>query len=68
MRHYVAGATLTEREIQLMKAYLQQWTDSPMWFPSEDLEQLRLRVQLIETEGDIHYCVAILVELNMDPL
>ena len=68
VRRYVSGATLAERELELMKAYLRQWTDAPMWGPSEDLDELRIRVQLIETEADIHYCVAELVGLGMDPL
>jgi len=65
---YVKGKRLSAHEISLLKAYLWQWVQSPVWAPSGSLEGLRLRVAAITNQEDVHASIAVAVKLGMDPL
>ena len=73
---YMAGKGLTVRDMVLMRAYLRQWVDSPVWEgdPHETdggrqwLVELRERVRAIASPNDIAQCLSIMTARRMDPL
>jgi hypothetical protein len=73
---YMAGKDLTVRDVLLMRAYLRQWVDSPVWegYPYETdggrqwLAELRERVRAIASRDDIAQCLSIMTARRMDPL
>jgi hypothetical protein len=73
---YRAGEDLTVREVVLMRAYLKQWVDSPVWegYPYETdggrqwLAELRERVRAIASPDDIAQALSIMTARRMDPL
>lgn len=68
VKAYLNGGRLDQNQITIMRAYLWQWLQSPVWAPSGMLESLRLRVAAIETHHDIEAALATADELGMDPL
>lgn len=76
VQSYLNGREMTVREISLMRAYLRQWVDSPVWDmnPHEDdagrqwLQELRQRVKAIASRRHIADCLWIMEERGMDPL
>ena len=74
MKRYLAGESLTLREIGLLRAYFRQWVDSPLWDQTrrtpraEELSALRASAVAIETQKDLEQWVARAVEFGMDPL
>jgi hypothetical protein len=76
VRAYRAGKVLTVRDVALMRAYLRQWVNSPVWEmnPHETdggrqwLAELRERVQAIASRGDIAQALSIMTARRMDPL
>lgn len=81
---YLTGRSLTIRDVALMRAYLQQWVNSPVWtacaepdgpeaFPDgpevfQQLDALRKSVGQIRNREDLEQAIAIAVDLGMDPL
>ena len=73
---YTAGKGLTVRDVALMRAYLKQWVDSPVWegYPYETdggrqwLAGLRERVRAIASPADIKQALSIMTARRMDPL
>jgi hypothetical protein len=65
---YLNAKRLSGREVALLKLYLWQWVNSPVWAPSGALEALRLRVAAIANGDDVDLAVAAAEELGMDPL
>jgi hypothetical protein len=73
---YMAGEDLTVRDVVLMRAYLKQWVDSPVWegYPYETdggrpwLAELRERVGAIASRDDIAQALSIMTARRMDPL
>jgi hypothetical protein len=73
---YLAGKDLTVRDVALMRAYLKQWVDSPVWegYPDETdggrqwLAELRQRVRAIASPDDIAQALSIMTARRMDPL
>ena len=73
---YTAGEDLTVRDVALMRAYLKQWVDSPVWegYPDETdggrqwLAELRERVRAIASPDDIAQALSIMTARRMDPL
>ena len=76
MKRYLAGESLTLREIGLLRAYFRQWVDSLVWDQNphqdparaEELSALRASAVAIETQKDLEQWVARAVEFGMDPL
>jgi hypothetical protein len=65
---YLNGEPLSPSDVRILRAYLFQWVQSPVWAPSGILEALRLRVAAIADEGELRACVNAAVELGLDPL
>ena len=73
---YTAGEDLTVRGVVLMRAYLKQWVDSPVWegYPYETdggrqwLAELRERVRAIALPADFKQALSIMTARRMDPL
>jgi hypothetical protein len=73
---YRTGKDLTVRDVLLMREYLRQWVDSPVWEmnPHETdgsrqwLAELRQRVRAIASRNDIAPCLSIMTARRMDPL
>lgn len=65
---YLKGLRLAPNQIKIMRAYLWQWVNSPVWGSSGALESLRLRVAAIKTRQDIHAAIESALDLGMDPL
>ena len=59
---------LEQRDIDLIKAYLWQWVNSPLWAPSGSLQALRMMVATIQTQNDISRAITAAIRLEMDPL
>lgn len=73
---FLHGDVLTVREVALMRAYLKQWIDSPVWNMNPhinadglaELEAMRKQVQAIVSERDIRECIGQMVGAGMNPL
>lgn len=73
---FLNGETLTIRQIALIRAYLKQWIDSPVWNMNphmtteglEELEAIRKQVHAIVSDRDIRECIGQMVGAGMDPL
>jgi hypothetical protein len=67
---YIAGEDLTVRDLLLMRAYLRQWVDSPVWGDEgrQWLAELRERVRAIASPADIKQALSIMTARRMDPL
>jgi hypothetical protein len=69
---YLLGQPLSLEQIGVMRAYLRQWIQSPVWGANPagagELEQLRAAVALIRTREDIRRWLALALAEGMDPL
>jgi hypothetical protein len=69
---YLNGDELTIRQCMLIRAYLRQWVNSPVWDRNphgcEALHGLREKAGSIASVADIDACIAMLVHAGMDPL
>ena len=70
MNRYLAEARsfLEPRDVDVIKAYLWRWVNSPVWGQSGSLQSLRMMVTTIKTESDISTAIAAAIRLGMDPL
>jgi hypothetical protein len=76
IRAYLAGRRLDPFQIGLMRRYLEQWFDSPVWDlnPHQtaasklSFDSLRRRVREIQTNDDIKDVLEAAVEMGADPL
>lgn len=76
VENYLYNRLLTVRQLALLRAYLSQWIDSPVWDlnPSHDehsrveLAALRLRARRISTVADIRSWIANALAEGHDPL
>jgi hypothetical protein len=76
VENYLSNELMTVREVALMRAYLSQWIESPVWElnPSLDAQAraslafLRLRARRIQTVQDIHRWIADALAEGHDPL
>lgn len=71
---FLKNGGLSADDILLIRAYLRQWIDSPLWDIDidddgrRDLAELRTLARLILTRRDIHQWIDKAVGLGMDPL
>ena len=71
---YLTGETLDEAGIGVMRDYLRQWVNSPVWSSGSSiegrqaLESLRARVAAIASREDIEQAIEAAEALGMDPL
>jgi hypothetical protein len=76
MERYLKHEPGEPGDVDLIRSYLQQWIDSPVWDmnPAHDndtrtkLSKLRGDVRLIETRADIHWWIVAALEVAIDPL
>ena len=73
---YLEGQPLSERDIELIRLYIQQWIGSPVWFmnPSltdegrRDLDRLRELARVLNNRGAIDAWLTLAVDFGVDPL
>ena len=65
---YLNGGILSAHQLAIMRAYLHQWIDAPVWKADGDLEALRLSVDGIATRADLDRWLDKAVDLGIDPL
>jgi hypothetical protein len=76
IKRYLDGRPLQLGDIPLIRAYLCQWIQSPVWDKNPNqtpegailLAQLREQVLRIVDRSDIHKWVELAVEQGIDPL
>lgn len=76
IERYLLDRPLSKDDVLLIRAYLRQWIDSPLWDmnPSADdgqrreLAQLRAKAKLINTRKDITGWLHDALNLGIDPL
>jgi hypothetical protein len=64
---YLEGAELAPEEMALMRAYLRQWIDHPVW-QGTDIDQLRATVGSLTTRHDISRWLDVAERNGIDPL
>ena len=73
---YLNGEPLTAGQIRLMRLYLKQWIDSPVWDENpvadedskRELAELRRLADAIETEREIADWIECALDAGIDPL
>lgn len=65
---YLHGEVLNRHQIGILRAYLAQWVQAPVWGSSRRLDSLRFNVWTIKTQNDIRAALETAVDLGMDPL
>ncbi|HZF24011.1 MAG TPA: hypothetical protein VE030_11175 [Burkholderiales bacterium] len=79
---YLTGEPMTLRQIALMRAYLQQWIDSPVWNPPGppdvpkgtctdarlELEFIRAALAEVRTRAQINEWLHSALSIGIDPL
>jgi hypothetical protein len=77
VHRYLEGSELSVRDVVLLRAYLRQWIDSPVWDgkPSltdeqgrEELATLRSRARLLTDRASMDDWLALADEFGVDPL
>ena len=64
---YLEGTPLTDRDIAIMRAYLKQWVDSPVW-SGPPIYALRVNVRKIRSRDDINTWLEAALDAGIDPL
>lgn len=73
---YLEGQPVSSEDVRLIRLYLEQWIDSPVWLmnPSADatakaeLEKLRQSARRITSRKDIDAWIEAGMDLGIDPL
>lgn len=73
---YLDGADLSADDIALIRAYLRQWIDSPVWDDNPhlvdsgraELARLRELARVLTNRESIHAWLALAVDFGVDPL
>lgn len=67
---YLNGEPLDAAQVRIMKSYLAQWVNAPVWRSAggNGLEELRAQVKRIETEAQLHAAIEAITDFGMDPL
>lgn len=64
---YLHGESLTLKQIAVMRAYLRQWIAAP-GFIGPEIDELRERVDALNSIGAIHQWIEDAVSAGADPL
>jgi hypothetical protein len=64
---YLVGDALTAEQVHLMRVYLRQWIDSPVW-KGDAIEKLRATVEHISNKTDITNWLDAAMDEGIDPL
>jgi hypothetical protein len=73
IRRYLQGHTLDPSDIRLMRLYLEQWFDSPVWMLPGDseglaeLESMREKVRSIKSTEEIREVLKDALDWGIDP-
>ena len=73
---YLEGKLMSTEDITLIRLYLRQWIDSPVWLMNPEMDsgarraltELRQRVRLISTRQDLDVWLHAAMDLGIDPL
>ena len=70
---YLDGGTLCTRHIAVLRLYLTQWIESPLWdrhpfLDAAHLSDLRRRAAGLKTHDDLDQWIVEAVEYGFDPL
>jgi len=74
MKRYLEGTRAFPDDVNLIRAYLRQWIDSPVWDHGNeaemqrDLDELRRKARELRTISDITTWVEQALDLGIDPL
>ena len=74
MHRYLKGEPAERDDVNLIRAYLRQWIDSPVWdggIESETqtaLDELRRKVRELRSSLEIDMWLSDAMDLNIDPL
>lgn len=73
IERYLKGTPADADDVNLIRAYLRQWIDSPVWNDGDDqarddLSELRRKVREIRTRLDIDQWLEAANDLAIDPL
>ena len=76
MRYLDDASSLSVRDIRLIRAYLVQWINSPVWEANphtspagrQELEELRLAAARIDTRRAIDEWIEVAADWGIDPL
>jgi hypothetical protein len=64
---YLAGLTMTDEHVGIMRAYLIQWIEAPVWKLDEACSLVR-DARAIRTKDDIGRWLRAGLDVGMDPL
>ena len=76
MERYIRGEELSLRDVWLVRDYLRQWVEAPVWeqnphmtFQGQvELVKLRAKVLGAKTKEQIDSCIELATDMGMDPL
>jgi hypothetical protein len=65
---YIQGEPMTLRDIGIMRAYLRQWIQAPVWNGGEAIEELRRGIDEIISRAGIESWLERALDVGIDPL
>ena len=65
---YLYGNPMTPEQVAIMRSYLRQWIQSPVWYGGEALAKLQTGVDAIQTREDIDAWLCAALKEGLDPL
>jgi hypothetical protein len=75
IERYLTGAELSWRDLALIRAYLWQWIDSPVWDQNpggpgggDELKNLRASAARLTDRASIDRWLAVATDFGLDPL
>jgi hypothetical protein len=66
--HYLNREVLTDEEIGLIRAYLEQWIMADCWVPDRELGELRAEVRTLKSRSAIERWLNLAMKIGIDPL
>ncbi len=67
VQRYLSGEQLRFRDIRLLRSYLDQWINAPVWAVDASIIQLRAEIPGLRTREDIARWTELALEANVDP-
>lgn len=74
IQRYLNGEDAQPDDVGLIRAYLRQWIDSPVWADGIDsdtrtsLDELRKKAREIQSRLDVDWWLGLALDLGIDPL